>query len=266
MPLTWFKEIDSMGKKRRLSNKSPVAHKAATWCPEHAARLLNQLIIAITRRHHTWQHHTLWDEDDDAAFFSLSSELRHYSGKHPDWELFYRIDIKRDLMYRKLHTCPLRAFSAVRPRPTSTRRILSLKPQSALHLRPEKLFSWPSTVISASHAGLPESKWPKVGIFQSVGYRVGEKRLYRNQRLKLLQWVFEQELPLVEDQAYMAEWGNPAEPKRLEKMAKTIAAFIRSAKRRQSANMRQAIADWEADLAWLKQHYYVGMSWQWPAT
>ena len=121
-------------------------------------------------------------------------------------------------------------------------------------------------MISASHAGLPESKWPKVGIFQSVGYRVGEKRLYRNQRLKLLQWVFEQELPLVEDQAYMAEWGNPAEPKRLEKMAKTIAAFIRSAKRRQSANMRQAIADWEADLAWLKQHYYVGMSWQWPAT
>ncbi|BCM75508.1 hypothetical protein KAM448_41520 [Aeromonas caviae] len=90
--------------------------------------------------------------------------------------------------------------------------------------------------------------------------------MYRNQRLKLLQWVFEQELPLVEDQAYMAEWGNPAEPKRLEKMAKTIAAFIRSAKRRQSANMRQAIADWEADLAWLKQHYYVSMSWQWPAT
>lgn len=123
-------------------------------------------------------------------------------------------------MYRKLHTRPLRAFSAVRPRPTSTRRILSLKPQSELPLRPEKLFSWPSTVISASHAGLPESKWPKVGIFQSVGYRVGEKRLYRNQRLKLLQWVFEQELPLVEDQAYMAEWGNPAEPERLEKMAK----------------------------------------------
>ena len=222
MPLTWFKEIDSMGKKRRHRHRSPVMYTTTTWRPRHAARSLNQIIKVVAKIHHIWQRHVHVDEEeyDDAAFFSLSSELRHYSGKHPDWELFYRIDIKRDLMYRKLHTRPLRAFSAVRPRPTSTRRILSLKPQSELPLRPEKLFSWPSTVISASHAGLPESKWPKVGIFQSVGYRVGEKRLYRNQRLKLLQWVFEQELPLVEDQAYMAEWGNPAEPKRLEKMAK----------------------------------------------
>ena len=60
--------------------------------------------------------------------------------------------------------------------------------------------------------------------------------------------------------------GKPSRARTVREDGKTIAAFIRSAKRRQSANMRQAIADWEADLAWLKQHYYVSMSWQWPAT
>ncbi|GKR04193.1 hypothetical protein KAM472_39660 [Aeromonas caviae] len=51
--------------------------------------------------------------------------------------------------------------------------------------------------------------------------------------------------------------GKPSRARTVREDGKTIAAFIRSAKRRQSANMRQAIADWEADLAWLKQHYYV---------
>ena len=67
-------------------------YTTTTWRPRHAARSLNQIIKVVAKIHHTWQRHVHVDEEeyDDAAFFSLSSELRHYSGKHPDWEQFYR--------------------------------------------------------------------------------------------------------------------------------------------------------------------------------
>lgn len=71
MPLTWFKEIDSMGKKRRHRHRSPVMYTTTTWRPRHAARSLNQIIKVVAKIHHTWQRHVHVDEEeyDDAAFF-----------------------------------------------------------------------------------------------------------------------------------------------------------------------------------------------------
>jgi hypothetical protein len=50
-------------------------------------------------------------------------------------------------------------------------------------------------------------------------------------------------------------------------LAETIAALTRNAKGRQFANMKQAIADWEADLEYLRTTIYVGrFHFDWPRT
>ena len=54
---------------------------------------------------------------------------------------------------------------------------------------------------------------------------------------------------------------------RLKKMAETIAALARNAKRRNNASLDQAIRDWEHDLSFLYHTYYVGhFGFGWPST
>ena len=54
---------------------------------------------------------------------------------------------------------------------------------------------------------------------------------------------------------------------RLRRLANEIARFARNAKRKRSANMESAIADWEDDLHYLYRQYYVGkFGFGWPTT
>ncbi len=113
---------------------------------------------------------------------------------------------------------------------------------------------------------MTEINWPKIGILQAVGYRVGDKGLFKNERQKILNEVYKNQLPLVESQSYMDEWGSPKSSQRLYKIAYTIAALVRNAKRKTRADMRCAISEWESDLSWLRDKYYVDMMWDWPST
>ncbi len=137
-----------------------------------------------------------------------------------------------------------------------------------VHDRPEYAaqFSWPTTTILTSNHSLTEINWPKIGILQAVGYRVGDKGLFKNERQKILNEVYKNQLPLVESQSYMDEWGSPKSSQRLYKIAYTIAALVRNAKRKTRADMRCAISEWESDLSWLRDKYYVDMMWDWPST
>ena len=50
-------------------------------------------------------------------------------------------------------------------------------------------------------------------------------------------------------------------------MAESIAAFARNAKRRRQINLNDAIGEWEADLEFLYEEYYVGhFHFAWPAS
>lgn len=54
---------------------------------------------------------------------------------------------------------------------------------------------------------------------------------------------------------------------RLKKLANCIATFARNAKRRRNASMELAIAEWEEDLAYLKNKYYrPADGYSWPDT
>ncbi|MFA0167856.1 hypothetical protein AB4565_06540 [Vibrio breoganii] len=128
------------------------------------------------------------------------------------------------------------------------------------------VFHWPSTIAEGADGSLPESQWPQVGMLKAVGYTVGQNGLALSVRTKLLTNVYVQELPKVDSQSYVDEWGAPESSRRLKKMAETLAALARNAKRKE-ANMSYAIRDWEHDLAWLKAQYYLKhkYTWSWPA-
>jgi hypothetical protein len=62
-------------------------------------------------------------------------------------------------------------------------------------------------------------------------------------------------------------WGKPRTARRLQKLANTLAALTRNAKRRDSMSYAKAIDDWEDDLALLRERYYVQfLHFGWPAT
>lgn len=128
-------------------------------------------------------------------------------------------------------------------------------------------FTWPTTLANEGHRDLPESSWPKVGMLKAVGYRVGACGLSKDERLEILKNVYSQRLPLIESSQYVSEWAEAHTSARLKKMAFTLAALTRNAKRK-GHNMSAAVRDWEHDLRWLKKNFYEQYSseWNWPST
>ncbi len=119
-------------------------------------------------------------------------------------------------------------------------------------------FRWPSTaVVADSKKALSGNFFDfEDGLLKFMGYAVGQSGCYRTRRREILDYVFYGSLPRVQSNDYMKEWGANASSTRLQKMANCIASFVRTAKRRRDASMELAIAEWEEDLAYLKDKYY----------
>jgi hypothetical protein len=104
-----------------------------------------------------------------------------------------------------------------------------------------------------------------LGPLKFLGYTVGGDGHSEGMRWAILQRVFEGVLPPVFPADYLSLWGAPGSPKRLSKMAESIASFARSAKRRDADTLAHAIGDWENDLQHLYHTYYVGrFGFAWP--
>jgi hypothetical protein len=107
------------------------------------------------------------------------------------------------------------------------------------------------------------------GVLSYMGYRVGKvSTLTQERRRRVLDYVFLGAIPQVNDRQYMRTWGQPNTAMRLRKLANSLATFTRNARRKQGKNFAQAIAEWEEDLAYLKQRYYDRRprDWKWPKT
>lgn len=99
------------------------------------------------------------------------------------------------------------------------------------------------------------------------GYRVGANGGSEQRRRRILDDIYLRPLPFMDNVAYLREWGEPQSSQRLQKMAETIAAFTRNARRQNTRNFGTAISHWESDLAYLKQTYYDSRFYfQWPRT
>ena len=119
-------------------------------------------------------------------------------------------------------------------------------------------FKWPSTEAPGGDGRLDARGWLAEGLLAFMDYRVGRTNgTPALVRRALLSQIFMGNLPPVFPPDYLHSWGTPASSARLQELAETIAAFTRNAKRNQSADMSDAIHDWEDDLQFLYEEYYV---------
>lgn len=126
-------------------------------------------------------------------------------------------------------------------------------------------FQWPSTEASAGHLSLEVQMGPATGILAALGYRVGQAGAPLKQRRQILDFVFTEDLPPIDSAAYMRSWGEPNSGPRLQKLAESLAAFARNAKRREVDALKMAICHWQDDLQYLHDRYYTGhFGFNWP--
>ena len=97
------------------------------------------------------------------------------------------------------------------------------------------------------------------------GYRAGKVNgLPDAERCELLDAFFRERLPSVVAKYHGDDYGDPGTEKRLQKMANVIAANCRNFKRIDRHRFAVAIAEWEADLEYLRQAYHHAGSFPWP--
>jgi len=131
--------------------------------------------------------------------------------------------------------------------------------RSRLPDRGEGYFLWPTTDAAGGDGRLTTGDWIELGMLRILGYQVGHVNGKPPAvRQMILAEVFGMRLPPVLPARHMDEWGLPTTARRLQKMAESIAAFARNARRRNDDRLGDAIADWKADLEYLHMRYYVG--------
>ncbi|UVO54004.1 hypothetical protein [Sphingomonas sp. SUN039] len=132
--------------------------------------------------------------------------------------------------------------------------------RSRLALLDPDRFPWPSTEVTDGGGGNGVAgELEPLGMLAFLGYHVGiAQGLSPQNRRAILDTAYAESLPPLIGPAYMRGWGDPESGTRLRKLAESLAAFARSAKRRRTDTLQQAISDWEADLRYLKVTYYDG--------
>jgi len=133
---------------------------------------------------------------------------------------------------------------------------------------PDQWFKWPGTEAKKGSGGLLIDNPLGEGMLSYLEYRVGRISGQATPvRQAILDRVFASALPPVFPKEYMDSWGESNSASRLRKMAETIAAFARNAKRRDDDRLDEAIRQWESDLEYLHDRYYVGrFGFGWPTT
>lgn len=127
---------------------------------------------------------------------------------------------------------------------------------------------WPRTDAPQGYGEISDPEhWPQTGLLAFLGDRVGQSGVEESSRRDILDYVYISKLPNVNSPDYMAEWSSASSWPRLRKMAESIAAFTRNAKRKNTPELKTSIDEWQSDLDYLKLEYYVGRyDFSWPRT
>lgn len=135
-------------------------------------------------------------------------------------------------------------------------------------LNSDGFFNWPSTDAPGGDGQLKFANALEEGMLKYLDYQVGRMSGASTPvRHIILDRVFAGHLPPVFPEDYMQSWGAPSSAARLQKMAESLSAFARNFKRNDADKYADAIRDWEADLRYLHDTYYVSKFYfGWPAT
>lgn len=95
--------------------------------------------------------------------------------------------------------------------------------------------------------------WPAAGVLSELGYKVGRSGLGPAARRHVLRTALVVDLvaSTSETESYVREWGLPGSRQRADKIERCLIGFANVASRRK-ADMSEALADWEDDLAWFR--------------
>lgn len=158
-------------------------------------------------------------------------------------------------------------FSGVDPLDEEEELLLSFgEDHPALEFLSSAGFHWPTTTVVGGGGSELQAEWPAKGYLKYLGYAVGQRGLTTPERQAILKEAYSTNVPNDFPRPYREAWGRPSSSVRLQKMAESIAAFCRNARRRPHA-MQLAISQWETDLDWLKRTYYDGRyRFVWPST
>lgn len=129
-------------------------------------------------------------------------------------------------------------------------------------------FRWPDTDAPGGDGSVGGVQFMDEGMLLRMEYRVGVRNgVSTPVRRQILKQVFEDTLPPVFPPDYMRKWGDKRSVQRLRTLAYTIAPLVRNLKRKHDSRMDVAIGEYEADLQWLYETYYVGrFGFAWPST
>src|SRR5690606_12862026 len=107
--------------------------------------------------------------------------------------------------------------------------------------------------------------WPKVGLLKYMGYTAGGDDPGTAARQRVLRRCFSGPIPNVHDKYYMLSWGRNGTPRRLSKMAWSLASFAANRMRMNNGAIDDATRLWKRDLAWLRAEFYEGhFGFPWP--
>ena len=128
-------------------------------------------------------------------------------------------------------------------------------------------FEWPSTEAPEGNGELAQADFRPTGMLSYMGYRVGiRKGVAARTRRQILAHIFHEDLPRAFDDEYMSKWGSKGTSHRLRTLAYTMAVLTKNLKRRLD-DPGVAISEYEEDLQFLHDKYYVGrFSFAWPST
>ncbi len=127
-------------------------------------------------------------------------------------------------------------------------------------------FKWPSTDVGSGVGG-GDFERQEVSYLKILGYTVGKTDgLPASSRRLILDRCFTGQLPPYQSVAELRKWGEPKSSGRLKKMAYHIASLAKNFKKMPSRGYDDAIADWEDDLKYLHDTYYVQyFHFSWPS-
>jgi hypothetical protein len=142
------------------------------------------------------------------------------------------------------------------------------KRRAKLPIGSDHFFKWPTTEAPGGTGRIDLHDLMQEGLLSYMQYRVGRTNgVQPIVRKILLDTIFMSSLPPVFPPNYLLQWGAPKTAWRLQKMAETLAAFIRNAKRRNDDRLDDAIGEWEHDFRYLYERYYIRhFHFSWPTT
>jgi len=129
-------------------------------------------------------------------------------------------------------------------------------------------FRWPSTDAPEGQTSMTGAQFMPEGMLSVLGYRVGLRQGLRDaDRHCLLDQIFERVLPPLFPRSYMDKWGKGGTAVRLRTLSYTIAQLTKNLKHKRDNRMHRAISEYESDLTYLYDRYYVDkFRFGWPST